>query len=253
MPLLGLGVWLNATPIPACKAAFEAGYRHIDCAIAYGNEVDVGTAVRESGLDRKDLFITSKASPRQGKFPTYELAIKAIDDSLTRLEFDYLDLFLLHEASPTLVETWRALIKARDDGRVKSIGVSNFTPEHLEEIKKAGLEAPSVNQIHLHPWYQERNIVDYCNQHSIVIQAYSPLAHARHLDDVDVQAFAKKYKKDAGQILIRYSLQKGWVPLPKSANSVRVKSNCQVFDFELTKEEMEVLDQKPQDDPPPEA
>ncbi|KAG8854810.1 hypothetical protein FRB96_007339 [Tulasnella sp. 330] len=229
IPLLGLGVWQNGSPIPACEAAFDAGYRHIDCAIVYRNEEDVGTAVRESTVKRDDIFVTSKVSSR---WHGYDIALKAIDDSLNR--------FKLGKAKR--LETWRALIKRRDEGKLKSIGVSNYGVKHLEEIEEAGLETPSVNQIELHPWCQQRPIVEYCEKHNIVIEAYSPLTRGKYLDDPMLQSFAKKYRKDGAQILIRYSLQKGWVPLPKSSQTSRVLSNSQVYDFELNADEMKQLD-----------
>ncbi|KAG8878160.1 hypothetical protein FRB97_002754 [Tulasnella sp. 331] len=242
IPLLGLGVWQNGSPIPACEAAFDAGYRHIDCAIVYRNEEDVGTAVRESTVKREDIFVTSKVSSR---WHGYDIALKAIDDSLNRFKLDYLDLYLIHDpfsGKAKRLETWRALIKRRDEGKLKSIGVSNYGVKHLEEIEEAGLETPSVNQIELHPWCQQRPIVEYCEKHNIVIEAYSPLTRGKYLDDPMLQSFAKKYRKDGAQILIRYSLQKGWVPLPKSSQTSRVLSNSQVYDFELNADEMKKLD-----------
>ncbi|KAG9031448.1 hypothetical protein FRB95_002748 [Tulasnella sp. JGI-2019a] len=242
IPLLGLGVWKNRSPVPACSAAFDAGYRHVDCAILYKNEEEVGVAIRGSDLKREDIFITSKVISR---WHGYDMTLKAIDDSLDRFKLDYLDLYLIHEplsGKAKRLETWRALIKRRDDGKLKSIGVSNYGIKHLEEIKEAGLETPSVNQIELHPWCQQRPIVDYCQKNNIVIEAYSPLTRGQNLDDPTLQNVAKKYHKDGAQILIRYSLQKGWIPLPKSSQPQRVLSNAQVYDFELDTDDMGTLD-----------
>jgi len=250
MPILGLGVYQTGRNecVKVCKAALEAGYRHIDSAIMYRNEGEVGTAVQESGLKREDVFVTSKVS---SSYHGYSNALKAVDQSLERFDIDYLDLFLIHDpfsGKAKRLETWKALIKKRDDGQLRSIGVSNYGVHHLQEIKDAGLEAPSVNQLELHPWCQHRKIVEYCRKNSITIQAYSPLTKGYNLDDPDLVAIAKKYKKDVAQVLIRWSLQMGFSPLPKSSQASRILSNSQVYDFELAEEDMQKLTAKDRGD-----
>ncbi|KZV99197.1 Aldo/keto reductase [Exidia glandulosa HHB12029] len=250
IPRIGLGVFQNRDSCtPACLSAFKAGYRHVDSAQVYRNEDQVGEAIRKSGLDRKDLFITSKVVSRnQG----YDLTITGVNESLERFGLDYLDLFLIHDplgGKEKRLATWRALIKLRDEGKLKSIGVSNYGVHHLEEIKAEGLETPSVNQIEasaefapfrLHPWCQQRPIVEYCNKNGIIIEAYTPLAQAKpgYLTNPVVVAIAEKHGKDSAQVLIRWSLQTGHVVLPKSATESRIYSNANVYDFKLDEDDM---------------
>ncbi|OCH87020.1 Aldo/keto reductase [Obba rivulosa] len=241
MPLLGLGVFRNNECIPACVTALKHGYRHIDSARAYGNEVDVGKAVRESGIPREQIFITSKVPGREHG---YSSALKAVDESLERFGFDYLDLFLIH--SPTAgkekrLETWRALIEARNAGKLRSIGVSNYNVKHLEEIREAGLEKPSVNQVELQPFCQQRPIAEYCKAQGIVVEAYCPLIRGQ-FDNPVLQEVAKKYNKDVAHVLVRWSLQHGFSPLPKSGNPERVISNADLYDFEISSEDMAKID-----------
>lgn len=241
MPVIGLGVYQNPDCKPACLAALKSGYRHIDSARAYKNEAQVGDAVRESGVPREEIFITSKNHRIGGGFKGY---IDAIRDSLKNFGFDYLDLYLIHSAhgGRTLrLEAWKALLAAKKAGKLKSIGVSNYNVKHLKEITDAGFESPSVNQVELHPYCQQRHIVDYCRSRGIVVQAYSPLIRGKFVSPV-LQEISKKYGRDPAQILIRWSLQHGFVPLPKSQNPDRVRSNFDVFGFEIIKEDMEKLD-----------
>ncbi|KAG8904155.1 hypothetical protein FRB99_002172 [Tulasnella sp. 403] len=253
MPVLGFGIYMNYMPMPACHAAIEAGYRHIDCAIAYRSEEDVGQVVRECGVKREELFITSKVTSR---WHGYRDTLLAIDRSLNKFDIgtDFPTLpspyLLLWEGwiKSTLgsgrarsgrmprLQAWRALIRGRNEGLLKTIGVSNYGIHHLEEIKDAGLETPAVNQI------EQRTIVEYCKKNNIVIQAYSPLCRAKHLDDKVLVDIAQKHNKEPAQVLIRWSLQKGYSPLPKSSQVERIRSNAQVFDFELSDEDMEALD-----------
>ncbi|EMD35717.1 hypothetical protein CERSUDRAFT_84824 [Gelatoporia subvermispora B] len=241
MPLLGLGVFRNNDCIPACLAALKHGYRHIDSARVYGNEADVGEAVRRSGIPREQVFLTTKIV---GYEHGYESTLRAVDDSLKLFGVEYLDLFLIHDATSGRAkrsETWRALIKARDAGKLRSIGVSNFNVNHLEEIRSAGLETPSVNQIELQPFCQQRPIVDYCKQHGIVVQTYCPLIKGQFSHPV-LQEVARKYNKDVSHVLIRWSLQHGFSPLPKSEKPERVVSNADLYDFEITSEDMAKID-----------
>ncbi|KAI0737585.1 Aldo/keto reductase [Daedaleopsis nitida] len=241
MPILGLGVFENFNCTPACLAALKCGYRHIDTARYYKNEDQVGEAVRSSEIGREEIFVTSKIyHPEHG----YERTLAAVQDSLDKFGHEYFDLYLIHSGlsgKKKRLETWKALMDARDAGKIKSIGVSNYSARHIEEIRTAGLELPAVNQIELHPFCQQRPIVEYCRQQGIVVQAYSPLVQGR-LDDPVLTQLAEKYNKDAAQIAIRWSLQHGFVPLPKSARPERVLSNSQVFDFELDGEDMAAID-----------
>ncbi|TFK44354.1 Aldo/keto reductase [Crucibulum laeve] len=242
LPLLGFGVYQNYTTKDSCLGAFKTGYRHVDSAQMYRNEAEVGEALREAGLQREEVFVTSKVG---SKNHGYEKTLKGIDESLQRFKFDYIDLFLIHDpysGTEKRIETWKALIKAKQDGKLKNIGVSNYGVKHLEEIKNAGLETPVVNQIELHPLCQQRPIVEYCQKHNIIVQAYCPIIRGK-LDIPIVKELAKKYNKDGAQILIRWSLQRGFVPLPKSATPSRIQSNAQVYDFELTDEEVRKLDE----------
>ncbi|KAG1752471.1 Aldo/keto reductase [Suillus paluster] len=227
IPVIGLGVYLNDECAEACQAALEEGYRMIDSARYYMNEAQVGVGVRRSGIPREQIFITSKIyHPDFG----YARAYECIQESVVELGLGYYDLYLIH--SPTSgkkrrIETYRALLEAKKDGLVRKIGVSNYSGKHIDEIIDAGLELPDVNQIELHPFCQQRPIVEYCRAKGIAVQAYSPLVTGQ-MDHNVFTRLAKKHDKDEAQILIRWSLQKG--------------SNAQVFNFELDKDDMDALD-----------
>ncbi|KAI1789489.1 Aldo/keto reductase [Ganoderma leucocontextum] len=241
LPLLGLGVYLNNDAKAASLAALKAGYRHIDSARMYGNEAQVGEAVRESGIPRSQLYITSKI---QNDEHGYEKTLAAVDDSLKKFGFDYLDYMLIHSAmsdKPTRLATWKALVEAKAAGKVRSIGVSNYGVKHIEEIREAGLELPDINQIELQPLNQQKEIVDYCKKHVIFIEAYAPLMRAQW-DVPAILEAAKKHNKSPAQVLVRWSLQRGFAPLPKSADPVRVVSNAEVYDFELGAEDIAAID-----------
>ncbi|KAF6749771.1 Aldo/keto reductase [Ephemerocybe angulata] len=242
LPLLGFGVFettQNAKDI--ILEAFRAGYRHVDSAQYYKNEADVGVAVRESGIPREELFITTKImSANHG----YANAVKGIDESLKRFKLDYVDLFLIHDplsGKTRRLETYKALLEAKEAGKIRSIGVSNYGVRHLEEIKEAGYETPAVNQIELHPLCQQKPIVKYCQENGIVVEAYCPILRGQ-MDHPVIQEIAAKHKRDPAQVLIRWSLQKGFVPLPKSATPSRIKSNADLYDFDLSQEDVEKLD-----------
>ncbi|KAI9572345.1 Aldo/keto reductase [Boletus coccyginus] len=226
MPLLGFGVYQNYNTRPSVITALAAGYRHVDSAQAYKNEAAVGEAVRESGLDRGVVFITTKCT---SKTHGYESTLKGVEDSLARFGFE------------RRLATYRAMLAAQKGGKIRTVGVSNYGIKHLEEIKNAGLQMPAVNQIELHPLCQQRPIVDYCRAHEIVIQAYCPIMRGQMRNPV-IQAIAKKLGRDPAQILLRWSLQKGFVPLPKSATSSRIKSNTEIYDFSLGSEDTTLLD-----------
>ncbi|TBU44990.1 Aldo/keto reductase [Dichomitus squalens] len=240
LPRLGLGVYKNEDPKPAVLAALKHGYRHIDTARMYRNEQAVGQAVRESGVPRGQVFVTSKVDSKEHGS---DVTPKAIEDSVQKLGLGHIDLLLIHSplsGKEKRLEAWKAFIAARDKGQVHNIGVSNYGVKHLEEIREAGLETPSVNQLELHPFCQQKEIVEYCQKHGIVAEAYTPLIRGGWNDTiVDI---GKKYNKDPAQVLVRWSLQRGFVPLPKSANPERVVSNAQVYDFELSTEDLKTLD-----------
>lgn len=241
MPHLGLGVYQNYTTKDSVEQALAAGYRHFDTAQAYKNEAHVAQGVRASGIPRDQVFITTKII---SKFHGYESTLKAVNESLERMELDYIDLFLIHNphsGSALRLATYRALLTARSLGLVRSVGVSNYGIHHLTEILDAGLELPSVNQIELHPHCQQREIVNWCKERGIVVQAYCPLMRGNVNEGV-VGEIAQRMGRDGAQILLRWSLQKGFVPLPKSANPARIVSNIQVYDFELSDEDMARID-----------
>ncbi|KZV92260.1 Aldo/keto reductase [Exidia glandulosa HHB12029] len=248
IPLLGLGVYKNnENPGEACLAAFRAGYRHVDSATMYGNEAQVGDAVRRSGIPRSELFITSKvASNSHG----YEPALAAVDTSLAKFGGDgsqYFDLYLLHDpkgGKEKRLGAWKALIESKKSGKLRTVGVSNFGPKHLDEIVEAGLELPAVNQIEVQPFCQQKEIVEWCRKHDVLIQAYCPILRMApgKIDHPIVVKVAEKHKKQATQVLIRWSLQKGYIPLVKSTKEERIKANADVYDFELDEQDMKDLD-----------
>ncbi|KAG1745130.1 NADP-dependent oxidoreductase domain-containing protein [Suillus paluster] len=244
MPTLGLGVYLNEECADACKVALKNGYRMIDSARFYENEVQVGVGVGQSGVKRKNIFITSKVF--HSDF-TYDRTMAAVKDSVANLgscKSSYYDLYLTHSAlggKDARLAAYKALLDAKADGLIRSVGVSNYGAKHIEEIREAGLEMPVVNQIELHPFCQQKPIVEYCRKNKIIVQAYSPLVRGA-LDNTVIQELAAKYSKDAAQILIRWSLQRGFVPLPKSSQPHRIISNNQVFDWNIELTDMAKLD-----------
>lgn len=213
----------------------------IDTARYYMNEAQVGTGVRRSGIPREKIFITSKIYHHDFG---YARGYECVQESVVQLDLGYYDLYLIHSpvsGKKKRIETYRALVEAKKDGLVKKIGVSNYSGKHIDEIIDAGLELPDVNQIELHPFCQQKPIVEYCRAKGIAVQAYSPLVTGQMDHDV-FRRLAKKHDKDEAQILIRWSLQKGYIPLPKSSHPERIRSNAQVFNFELDKDDMDALD-----------
>lgn len=241
IPQLGLGVY----KVPAeevyntVTSALNLGYRHIDTASFYANETGVGRAIKDSGIPRKEIFVTTKVwNDEQG----YENTLQAFDQSLTKLQLDVIDLYLIHWPVPEIFpETWRALEQLYKDGRVRAIGVSNFLDHHLKELLTTAEIKPMANQIELHPKLMQRSTVDFCRDHDIVIQSWSPLGRANYLDDPDLGELAKKYNKSVAQIVIRWHLQQGFVVIPKSTNPMRQKENISVFDFELSDMDMKQI------------
>jgi methylglyoxal/glyoxal reductase len=245
LPLLGLGVYRSKPGKETRRAvewALEWGYRHIDTAAAYGNEADVGRAVRASGLPRSDVFVTTKLfNPDHG----FDPALAAFDASLQRLALDYVDLYLIHWPVEGLrLESWRALEQIQRTGRARAIGVSNYLVPHLEELLDRCEIKPAVNQIELHPFIlrTRSDTVEFCRKHEIVIESYSPLTKARRLDHPVVERIATGHGKTSAQVLIRYCLDHDTVVLPKSAHRDRIRENADVFDFSLTAAELLALD-----------
>ena len=243
MPWFGLGVFLSKEGdevINAVKYALDYGYLSIDTAAVYRNEVGVGKAIRESGVPRSEIFLTSKVwNSDQG----YEKTLKAFDDSLNRLETDYLDLYLIHWPKGDLsVETWKALEKIYAEGRAKAIGVSNFLVHHLQDLLPHATVKPAVNQVEFHPELIQPGLYDFCREQNIQLQAWSPIMKGRVNDIPVIKALAVKYGKTPAQIVLRWDLQKGVVTIPKSVNPERIRSNADIFDFELSLEDMAKID-----------
>lgn len=238
VPLLGLGVWKSRPKecYEAVQAALEMGYRHIDTAAIYGNEKEVGAAIKDSGIKRTDIFLVTKLwNADQG----YEEALKAIDVSLQKLGTDYVDMYLIHfPVSGKRKDSWKALEKIKMDGKAKSIGVSNFMVSHLEDLLKESSIVPAMNQVEYHPFLQDTSLKEYCQKKGILLEAYSPLAHGQKLEDERLTTLAKKYNKSNAQILIRWSLQSGNVVIPKSKNPTRIRENADVFGFTISPEDM---------------
>jgi 2,5-diketo-D-gluconate reductase A len=244
IPQLGFGVFqVPPTQTEAAVAqALAAGYRHIDTAAAYGNEAAVGQAIRASGLDRGEVFVTTKCfNDDHG----YEQAKRALGASLERLEMSHVDLYLIHWPVPAhdkYVETWKAFIDSRAEGLVRSIGVSNFQPAYVERIIRETSETPAINQIELHPYFQQRGLRHEHEQLGILTEAWSPLAQGKVLDDPVIVAIADAHGKTPGQVVIRWHLQLGNVVIPKSVTPARIAQNLDVFDFELSPAEMQSID-----------
>jgi len=242
IPILGLGVY-QASPGRVTQAAvgyaLEIGYRHIDTASIYGNEADVGLAVRESGIPRDEIFVTTKLwNDDQG----YDPAIRACESSLRRLGLDYVDLYLIHWPVPRVrKESWRALLRLQREGKCRSIGVSNYMIHHLEELLGESPVAPSIDQVEFSPFLFRKELLAYCRHRGIQLEAYSPLTKGYRLDDPTVRRVAAKYGKTPAQILIRWSLQHGNVVIPKSVRPEHIRENSQVFDFQISEEDMSLL------------
>jgi len=244
IPQFGLGVWQTPAEETASVVgeAFKLGYRHIDAATIYGNEEGVGQAVAQSGIPRDQLFITTKLwNTDQG----YDNALKALDTSLSKLKLDYVDLYLIHWPCPAngkFIDTWKALIKARDDGKVKSIGVSNFRVEDIEHIVAETGVLPVVNQIELHPLLQQRALRDYHQTHGILTESWSPLAQGGELlENPILKDIASRHGKTTAQVILRWHIQLGLVVFPKSVTPARIKENIDVFDFKLSNEELAAI------------
>ncbi|MBT8307393.1 MAG: aldo/keto reductase [Maribacter sp.] len=243
MPYFGLGVYLSEDGqevINAVKWAIESGYRHIDTASIYNNEEGVGKGIKQSGIDRKEIFVVSKVwNSDQG----YETTLKAFNDSLKRLDLDYLDLYLIHwPVKGKYKETWRALEQLYREKKIRAIGVSNFLRHHLEDLLPTVEIVPMVNQMEFHPYLVQQDLLDYCNVHKIQYEAWSPLMQGRIFDLAAIKEIAEKYDKSVAQVVLRWDLQKGVVTIPKSAKKERIIANADIFDFELSIEDIASLD-----------
>lgn len=243
MPWFGLGVYKaeeGDEVIKAVKAAISAGYRSIDTAALYQNEEGVGRAVRECGVPREELFITTKVwNSDQG----YESTLAAFEASMEKLGLDYLDLYLVHwPVKGKYKETYRALEKLYNDGRVRAIGVSNFNVHHLEDLMQDAQIKPMVNQVEYHPHLTQKGLLAFCKEHKIQMEAWSPLMRGQLLDQPVLMELAEKYRKSVAQIILRWDLQHGVITIPKSVKEERIRENADIFDFELTKEEMDKID-----------
>jgi 2,5-diketo-D-gluconate reductase A len=239
IPQLGFGVF-QIDPSDTKKAtetALEIGYRHIDTAQMYGNEKEVGQAVAASGLDRADVFVTSKLN-NDSHGPT--IALEAFDRSLDALGFDYLDLFLVHWPMPDVldyVETWKAMEQIYESGRAKAIGVSNFQPHHLRRLHAETTITPAVNQIEVHPYLTNDEVRAFDAEHGIATEAWSPIAQGKVLDDPVIERIAEAHSKTPAQVTLRWHIERGDIVFPKSVTPSRVKENFEIFDFELSADE----------------
>ena len=248
IPCIGFGTWQTPNgkvAVSSVLSALEAGYRHIDTAQGYGNEESVGIAVKQSGIDRKELFLTSKLTNSEHG---YEKTLAAFETTLEKLGTDYLD--LIHWPNPIAFRdhwqeanagTWKAFEELYRSKRIRAIGISNFRPRHMEELSRTAEIAPMVNQIRLCPGDTQDEVVEYCRAHNILLEAYSPLGVGKIFEVPEMKALAEKYQKSIAQICIRWSLQRGYLPLPKSVTPSRIRENTQVFDFELDSSDVQLI------------
>jgi diketogulonate reductase-like aldo/keto reductase len=240
MPVLGLGVWQMAAgreTEQAVEWALEAGYRHIDTASMYRNEQSVGAAFRRSGLPREEVFVTTKMIPQRPS------AARELDKSLGRLGLDYVDLYLIHWPLPLAsARIWRQFESLEQSGRARAIGVSNFGRDRLAKLIASSTRVPAVNQVQFSPYHYRRRLLDFCNEQGVVFEAYSPLARGRGLDDPTITSVAERLGRTPAQVMLRWAIQHETVVIPKSSRQDRIRSNAQLFDFELTETDMHDLD-----------
>ena len=252
IPSIGFGTWAipdSDEAVGAVRTAIECGFRHIDTASRYENETSVGQAIATCGVERSQLWITSKAWPDECG---YDNLLRAFDASMRRLGLDYLDLYLIHWPAPQYsnwqqrnTDTWRAMERLYADGRVRAIGVSNFLEHHMQPLLDSCRIKPMVDQIEFHPGYAQQPTVDFCQLNGIAVEAWSPFGRGIVFKNDTLVQISQKYGKSVAQICIRWCLQKDIVPLPKSVTTDRIKNNLEVFDFELSPADMQTIDQMP--------
>jgi diketogulonate reductase-like aldo/keto reductase len=243
MPYFGLGLYQmeeGEEVFNAVTQAIAQGYRLFDTAAAYDNEAGVGKAIRESPVAREEIFVTSKVwNSDHG----YENTLKAFDRSIRKMKLDYLDLYLIHwPVKKKYKETWRAIETLYMEGRIKAIGVSNFLEHHLEDLMTEAKIFPMVNQVEFHPYLVQPDLLHFCRENDIQVEAWSPLMQGNVTDIAELKEIADKYEKKPSQVTLRWDLQKGVVTIPKSSNPEHIRSNAEIFDFELSLEDMETID-----------
>lgn len=242
MPSIGFGTYKSGNDEETAKIvkyALKIGYRQIDTASFYGNEVGIGNGIKESGINREDIFLVTKLwNDDHG----YDKTIEAFNKSLERLQVDYIDLYLVHWPNKLNSETWKAFEYLYKTGKVKSIGVCNFKVAHLEELKKTAQIMPMVNQIEIHPQSSKNDMLSYCEENNIQLVAWSPIMRGKLFSNELMIGLAEKYKKTIAQIILRWHLQRGVIPIPKSSNEERIKENLNIFDFELSNDDIKTID-----------
>lgn len=242
IPSIGFGTYKlgdNEKAVSALKHALEVGYRHIDTAAFYGTEEAIGIALKESDVKREDIFLVTKL---WNDCHGYENAMKAFKESIKKLGVDYLDLYLIHWPNELNADTWRALEDLYNEGKVKAIGVCNFKKGHLEELKKTAKIMPMTNQIEIHPGCSQKDMIEYCKENNIQLVAWGPIMRGRVLTEPIMIELSKKYNKTIPQITLRWHIQNGIIPIPKSSNEDRIKENFNIYNFEISKEDMLKID-----------
>lgn len=249
IPCIGFGTWQTPdgeTAVNSVIEAIKSGYKHIDTAAIYGNEKSIGKAIKESGINRDELFITSKV---WNKDRGYKTTLAAFEKTINDLQINYLDLYLIHWPASVNkfndwdninLETWRAMTELYKAGKIKSIGVSNFMPHHLKSLMETEVK-PMVDQIEFHPGFMQEETFKYCNDNNILVEAWSPLGTGKMLDNETLKIVASKYNKSVAQICIRWCLQNNTLPLPKSVTASRIKENTEIFDFVISDEDMKTI------------
>lgn len=241
IPSIGFGTYKSGSDDETAniiKYALEIGYRNIDTASFYGNEVGVGNGINESNVNREDIFLVTKLwNDDHG----YENTMKAFNKSLENLQVDYIDLYLIHWPNKLNAETWRAFEDLYKANKVRAIGVCNFKIGHLEELRKSAKISPMVNQVEVHPLSSKEDIFNYCNINNIKLVAWSPIMRGKLFSNEKIISLSEKYKKSIAQIILRWHIQRGVIPIPKSSNEERIEENFHIFDFSLTKEDMDII------------
>lgn len=254
IPSIGFGTWKSNgdEAVNAIKTALDAGYRHIDTAAMYQNEKEIGTTLKQTTVPREEIFITSKLRPQDRG---YESTFRAFEKTISDLDVEYLDLYLIHwpanarsyeDWEDVNSDTWKAFEELHASGKIRSIGVSNFWPHHLDALLEKASVVPVVNQIEYHPRYMQHHVTAYCRQKNILVEAWSPLGRGAVLEHEIIVGIAKKYEKTPAQICIKWCLQNGTLPLPKSVTPERIKQNIEVFDFIISDEDMKTINELPQ-------